>query len=791
MSKKIVIAGIASGLVCMLPLTALAQAAAAATSPASAVDSGEIARVVITAQKRKEDIQAVPLSVSVMSDEQLKAAQISSVEDLTRNMPNISFSSQAGPGLGTVEIRGVSSQAGSATVSVYLDDVSLTTRNLYSQGSAEPMFFDLDSVEVLRGPQGTLYGASSLGGTIKFVSKQPDLKYFGGSATLSTFGTEHGSTSWQEQAVVNVPIVKDRLAIRIGVLSGHQGGYVDQVDPDTHQVISRDINSMDVNVAKLSAKAVIEPGWTVSPALFIQQVNSDDIDATYLTDQSGNPLPRFETSKKVNEPGRDRLVVPSLTINGEMGIGTLTTVLSGYARRFNRIQDGTYINDPSYAVNNPDSYPGLVDALDALTSQVQLHNKIDQTSLEARLTSKDYDPKSGRHFTWIGGLYVSDATTEVVDNEPIPGIDAVFQKYGFNPADGVQFLNGFPGDFGNDDSYYSARHYHDKQASVFGELTWHPTSTLAATVGMRYLDASQHFERQGAYYYAGPGDHTVQINSSATASTPSFKLNWEVSPETSLYANVSKGFRLGGANRPVPPTPLVEQAIADLHLPSFPANSYAPDSLWNYELGSKNSLWGNRITLNMAAFLLKWKNIQQDINLESSGFDFEANAGRATSYGLEAELRARATENLTINASAGFTHATFDADVPYLGSGDDGVLTVRKGDYVQGVPRMSANLGFDYHWALNGDMNAFIRGNGQYTGKSRGQLAHADPDYNRSAYFVADASAGVNFEKWEVTLFVKNLNDNHKAIQNPSIQFVPEAYYLRPRQIGVTVNYEF
>ena len=182
MSKKIVVAGVASGLACLVPLTALAQAAAAAASPASAASapSLEIARVIITAQKRKEDIQDVPVSVSVVSAEQLKASQINTVEDLTRNVPNISFSTQAGPGLGTVEIRGVSSQAGSATVSIYLDDVSLTTRNLYSPGTAEPHFFDLDSVEVLRGPQGTLYGASSLGGTIKYISKQPDLKSFGG-----------------------------------------------------------------------------------------------------------------------------------------------------------------------------------------------------------------------------------------------------------------------------------------------------------------------------------------------------------------------------------------------------------------------------------------------------------------------------------------------------------------------------------------------------------------------------------------------------------------------------------
>jgi iron complex outermembrane receptor protein len=800
MSKKIAIAaGVVSGLVCLLPLTALAQAAATAASPAASTPSGEIARVVITAQKRKEDIQDVPVAVSVVSAEQLKALQIGTVEDLTRNVPNVSFSSQGGPGLGTVEMRGVSSQAGSATVSVYIDDVSLTTRNLYSQGTAEPHFFDLDSVEVLRGPQGTLYGASSLGGTIKFISKQPDMKYFGGSATLSAYGTQHGSTSWQEEGVLNIPVVKDKLAVRIGLQSGHQGGYIDQLDPSSHALVTRDINSSDWNVLKLSAKAVIEPGWSITPALFIQQVNTDDIDAAYTTDSDGNKLPSFSTLKKVKEPGRDRLAIPSLTLSGEMNVGTLTAVVSGYKRRFNRIQDGTYINDPSYAVVNPNdpnpppaNVAKLISDLDSLTSAVQLANKIDQTSLEVRMASKDYDAKSGRHFTWIGGLYLSDATTQVYDNEPVFGVNAAFAANGVNPADPNQLAGGFANDFGGDSSYYSARHYHDKQASGFGELTYHPLDTLSATVGMRYLTSNEHFTRQGAFFYAGPGDHDALSDLRESASTPSFKLNWNINPDVSLYGNVSKGFRLGGSNRPVPDTFLVEQAIHDLGLPSFPSSTFKHDSLWNYELGSKSSLFGNRVTLNVAGFVMKWKNIQQDVTLGNSGFDFETNTGNATSVGLEAEMRARVTDNLTLNAAASVTHATFDADVPTLGTNsDDGLYNVRKGDQLQGVPQMSANLGFDYHWALSGETNAFIRGNGQYTGKSHGQLVRSDPDHQRPAYFTADISTGVNFDKWEFTLFVKNANNNHVAIQHPSVQFVTEAYTLRPRQIGLSGNYEF
>ena len=800
MSKKIVIAaGVASGLACLVPLTALAQAAASAASPAPAASSNEISRVVITAQKRKEDIRDVPLAVSVMSGEQLQQQQIATVEDLTRNVPNISFSTQGGPGLGTVEIRGVSSQAGAATVSVYLDDVSLTTRNLYSQGTAEPRFFDLQDVEVLRGPQGTLYGASSLGGTIKFISKQPDLKYFSASTTDTVSWTQDGGVNYEAQGIVNVPLVQGRMALRLGVEHGHDSGYVDQVDQNTLKRIAKGINHDDYTVVKAALKADFGNGWNITPALFAQQTNTGDIDATYAATQGGTALGRFQTSKTVREPGHDLLVIPSVTLEGDTGFGTFTGVLSGYKRRFNRVQDGTAINATGWAVNDTTN-TALIDTLNGLSSEVNLSNKIDQTSLELRMTSKDYDPKSGNHFTWIAGGYVQDAVTSVYDDEPIPGIQAVFAAAGVDPTDPNQISGGFPGDFANDDSYNSVRHYHDQQSSVFGELTFHATPDLAITAGLRELYATQTFTRSALpVFYDGPTPITpgfggqAPVHAKWTATTPSFKVNWQFVPDVSLYANVSKGFRLGGANRPVPDTPLVEQDCAKLGLPANCATTaFNPDNLWSYELGSKMDFLAHRVTLNVAAYLLKWKNIQQDISLSDAGFDYETNVGNATSYGFEAELKARVTQSLTLSAAAGFTHATFDADNPAFGTySGDGGYNIRKGDWIQGVPRGTASLGADYHWAVNDSLNAFVRGNGQWTGKSHGTVFRGDSDYQRAAYFTADTSAGVNWDKWEVTAFVKNLNNNHTALQHPNVQNVHEVYYMRPRTIGVTVNYEF
>ena len=773
-----------------------AQPAPAAPAAASAPSTATLDAVTITAQKRKEDVRKVPLSVSVVSGEAIQDNHITDLTDLSRAVPNLSFSSQGGAGLGTFEIRGVSSQAGSATVSIYLDDVSLTTRNLYSQGTAEPRFFDLERVEVLRGPQGTLYGSSSLGGTIRFISKQPDARAFSGNAYTELSTTSHGGTNYLAQAVLNVPLVKDQIGLRIGVQNGRDSGYIDQVSPTTLAVIDKNINSSHWDVLKLALKAQVATGWSLTPALFYQRFKSDDVDVAFLNvgayqvpaNATTPALGLFQTSKTVREPGTDKLTVPSLTVNGDLGFGDLTGVLSGYRRRFDRIQDGTFINVGYIASQVTD--PALGAVVNGLNSAVQLANKTDQTSLELRLASKDYDPARGP-LTWVGGLYLAKTKTQVVDNEPIFGINAAFTAAGADINDPAQLAGSFPGAFTGDSSYYSARHYLDKQYSLFGELTYNASPTLRGTVGLRALHATQKFTREGDFYYAG-GPSTAAIDSKANAVTPRFALNWDASSETTLYANIAKGFRLGAANRPVPATPLVAQDLAALGLPgtTVPA-SFQPDSLWSYELGSKSRLFDNRVSLNVSIFHIDWKNIQQDVVLPSSGFDFETNVGRAKVDGIEAEGRWRADDALTFSAGASYVRAVFAEDVPALGSDGAGALNVRKGDAIQGVPKYSARLGVEYRMGTFRASDLVVRASGQWTGSSHGTFVRSSSDFQRPGYFSADTSLGLHVDRWEFSLFAKNLTNNYKVLQKPSIQGVNEAYYLRPRTIGVTAYRDF
>ena len=775
--------------------TAVATAVAVFLGCGSAAwaQSNDGQTVTITSQKRKEDIRKVPLSVSVITGDAMEDSHVSDFSDLSLVVPNLSFSTQAGAGLATLQIRGISSQAGSATVSIYLDDISLTTRNLYSQGTAEPRFFDIERVEVLRGPQGTLYGASSLGGTIKFISKQPDATRFGGGAFAELSNTDHGGNNYTLQGVVNVPLVKDTMALRIGVQSGRTSGYIDRVDVNTLGVVEKGINDSRWDVLKVGLKAQLGKDWTLTPALFYQRYKSGDIDAAYETVgdyQSANvgaPLQKFQTSKIVREPGTDTLSVPSATLNGDLGFADLTGIVSGYKRRFDRRQDGTSINSPYIGSVTTDATLGTT--VGFLPSAVDLDNKIDQTSIELRLASKDYAP-GGSALTWLAGVYAARTKTQVFDNEPIFGINAAFTAAGKDINDPADLADTFPGAFVGDSSYYSARHYNDRQHSVFGEITYYVAPSLRLTAGLRMLRATQHFTREGDYYYAG-GPTSALIDSSASATTPRFALDWDVSKDTTLYANIAKGFRLGSANRPVPLTALVQQDLQTLGLPGTIPAAFKPDSLWSYEAGTKSTLMGGKLTLNAAAFYIDWKDIQQDVVLPESGFDFETNVGKARSYGFELEARARVTEALTLNAQGGVTRATFAENMPSLGTDADGNLNVSKGDRIQGVPRFNVGLGFEYRFAAFGAGGGFVRGSGKWVGSSRGTFVRGASDYDRPGYFTADTSVGVTLDRWEFTGFVKNLTNNDKVIQRPDIQGVNTVYHLRPRTIGATARYDF
>lgn len=751
-----------------------------ATKAAESKNSEQIATVVVTANKRKEDASKVPLSLSVIRGDDLVAEHIVDFEDITRAIPNVSFSGGGGggntgngPGLSNIEIRGVSSQAGSATVGVYLDDVSMTVSNLYSLGSAEPKFFDLDRVEVLRGPQGTLYGASSMGGTVKFVSKQPDLTERTTDVYSELSSTAGGGSNYTVNGVFNLPLIDNELALRLGVQTAHKSGYIDQVSPTTGAVVASRINGEYDTVLRMALKWAPTRNLTITPSVFYQNVTTGDIDVEYTT------LPKNETSKLVREPGGDQIVVPSLTLNYATDIGDVTSVTSYFQRKFNRTQDGTTVNSPY--IGSLISVPALSAEVGALPSAVYLNNQVRQFSEEVRIASKPYDPAVSP-VTWLAGAYLADLHTNVSDNEPIFGINAAFSAAGVSPTDPSVLSGAIPMGFPNDNSYFSQRHYHDKQEAVFGELNYYFVPTLHATVGLRYLQTTDTLDRTGDYYYnvsvltdANGFIHTVS-NSSGNATTPKLSLSWDIDPSDTLYATAAEGYRAGGSNFPIP------QTYCGLASPA--PQSYASDSLWSYELGEKSRFFGNRLSLNAAVFYVNWKNLQQQIPL-GCGFNYNTNVGNAASYGAEFEIKAKPTSNILLGLAVGTTHATLSDSA----GSNAGVTGAVDGAKLPGVPKYNVSLTGQYNFNISGDTYGFARGAAHWTGASNGALDPSNPDYSRPAYNTVDGSTGVTWDKWELSLFVKNLFNNDMIIQHPVVQSTTnEDYRIAPRTIGISLT---
>jgi outer membrane receptor protein involved in Fe transport len=280
-----------------------------------------IEEITVTSQKRKENVRKVPLSVTVLSGAQIRAAHIENFADLTRSVPNLSFSSQAGEGLSNLEIRGISSSAGTATVALYLDDVSLTTRNLPTEGASEPRFLDISRIEVLRGPQSTLYGASALGGTLRYISNAPVMNQFSGNLFSELSGTYHGSVNWDEQGVVNIPIVDNQLVLRLAGETGSDSGYINNINPNDGSVIKGGINSTAFDVVKGTLLWTPTDWLSITPSAFFQRFDQRDSDAQYLE------LPHDQTPKLVAEPGRDTLVVPAVTFNADLGFANLIAAI--------------------------------------------------------------------------------------------------------------------------------------------------------------------------------------------------------------------------------------------------------------------------------------------------------------------------------------------------------------------------------------------------------------------------------------------------------------------------------
>ena len=762
--------------------TALTPAYAETAAAAAAAPSATIEEVVVTANKREESLQDVPISVGVVDAKTVQEHHIDDIEDITRMVAGVSFTANNGPGQQNISIRGVNSSVGNPTVSIYIDEVPLVTTNGY-QGQATPLMMDLDRVEVLRGPQGTLYGASSEGGTIRYLSNQPNLNQTLGSFRTEVSGTQHGGVNYDEQAVVNIPLIDDKVALRIAGEYGHDSGYIDRYDLNGN-LLQKGVNGSIQEAVHVTAKFNLGPDFTITPSLFLQQYSADDL-PTFMPD-----LGLYKQDKQIRETNKDTLIIPMLTVKKGFDFGDLTSVTGYYTRQTNRVTDGTYYNSGALAQYFIDpAYPEHQAVNDSILANVPspeaYKDRFHTFTQELRLSS----PSSWQRVKWVGGVFFSDQQWTHFDHGTAPGFSSTFDRlYGFDINNSALGDPTNPNLWDNDLVWQVYDRTHVAQYAAFGQVDIDITPHLHASLGERYVYATESFSEYGAGFFdlGGAGTNGTPYTQAAnfSASTPRFSLSYDLTQDANVYGVAAKGFRLGGATTPNTNTACT-LGLAQLGYYSAPT-TYGPDNLWSYELGSKSLLLDHTLSVNVGAYYIDWKQIQQTILIPICGGQFNANVGDAEAYGGEIELRYKppVTPGLSLGLSYAATHAVITRTI----NSD----TAAVGQNVLNIPQWTLSATVDYVHQLNAQWDGFVRANYSFVGRSNGSFIVGDTNYYNPAYDTLGLSVGVQgMGGLELSVYAKNLGDNHAILQRPTVNTVVEGYTQTPRTIELALSKRF
>ncbi|WP_114952805.1 TonB-dependent receptor [Sphingosinicella terrae] len=751
-------------------------AVAAATPPSAARAEEADPSIIVTARQIAEPVEQAPLSVTAFDQQGLDRMGADTLADVARAVPNFTLAPTGVLGAETPAIRGIFSSGGSSTVGLYVDEVPVQIRSTGFSGNADLRAFDLERIEILRGPQGTLFGANSMGGTIRFVTRQPDLTAFDAAFSAELAAVENGGLSHELNAAAGGPILSGKLGFRAAFYRRADAGHIDRVSPGEAGRIRRNVDGRRIDALRAAITAAVGSRIEVTPGLFYQRGRRDD-------------LPFFDSGSRGRrqanihaQPGRDDLVLPSLTARIDLGFARLTSITGFFDRRDRQVSDYSRVFGELVLGG---AFPELVPEGGARSL-----TRVSQESLtqEVRLAS----PEGGTRFTWVIGAFLRDAKLGLTQEVVEPGIAELAETYLGGSVETVFGVPLLPGGI----SYRGVETVRARQAAAFGEMVWQLSERLAATAGLRVTRSELDLQVLSEGPYAG-GTLTqpAERRQRDTPVTPRFGLSYRVGTNDLIYLTAAKGFRIGGANPPVPAASCAED-LASLGLAEAPV-SYRSDRLWNYEAGVKASLARQRVGLALSTFHIDWSGIQQPVTLPNCGFSYVDNLGTARSRGFEAELTVRPLTGLQIRAALGFVDARFRRRVEG-GAGGPGTaraIIVDKGDRVPFVPRWSGRIATEYRHRLGRAGQGFVRLEYQFASAYRRAPSTVSAAYDPRVYFgqsygMMMVRLGLEAGRWRVGAFVDNLLDDRTILFN-SAEFVPvtgaplRQSSFRPRTIGL------
>jgi iron complex outermembrane receptor protein len=741
-----------------------------------------ITEIVVTATKRSERLEDVPIAITDITAGDIAARGFTNYADYLNTVPNVSMQ-DFGPGKDQIYIRGIVATGGvDFPVATYFGE-AVTSLVANNGGFANMRLVDIDRVEVLRGPQGTLFGANSLAGVIRTVPAAPNLNEFQVNMDTRGWATDHSSDgSAHVEAVVNLPLIDDRLALRLVGYTDYIAGYIENVVPAAAPNDVSAIAGIALVGAPLPAGTVVVPG---NPAFTRNDINSED---TWGARASLRWRPLDALTVDLSYAQQDVLLNAQPGVQQAIGRYDVQRPLDQYQRGFNRedIDIGQFVV----------SYDWSAATLTSATSYTQLKISddedvswivpvlgpplwaLDQSSTagtfveEIRLQSRGNSP-----LQWLVGLYYDNATTGF--SQTVPDFSCptcVPALFGQNFA--LQTQSGEPTTF------------KERQRSAFGEASYALTSQWTVGLGGRYLkDDIESLSPAACGFLGGVNSSggdcqaaTPSVGGSTGLFNPSGYLRFKPLDNTTYYLQAARGFRSGTSNQFIaydPAGPCAASAAA-VGLGALTQ----PDKMWTYELGMKSAWADNRVTTNVAIFHQNWTGVQLETN-QPCGFNGTVNGGNASGNGAELEVTAKITPALSANLSASYVYNKFDSVTPNLG--------YVAGERIPGAPEENAAAGLQYNFALNSQWTGYVRGDYVYVGDIHYLFGQGEDATNILQGGYAQTNLRVAFRRANLSLelFANNVTDKYAAVATGDPSQGGYTYLLRPREIGIELRYSY
>jgi outer membrane receptor protein involved in Fe transport len=746
--------------------------------------------ITVTATRRPENLAVVPQSIEVFNSSALESEGIRTAADLAQVAPGVDLTQTLGIAT-DISIRGISNTAGqittgAATTGIYLDDTPVQVRSIGNgPGNPLPDLFDLDRVEVLRGPQGTLFGAGSEGGALRFIFNQPDLYGLSGFGRAEMGFTHDGGASYDVGAAGGEPLIDGVLAIRASAHIRHDGGYVDRdpypdgAGPDPAEANANYTDTTSVRAALLWAPA---SALKITPSLYIQQIKTNDT-SNYWIALSNPSEEHYVSGNGEPSPDDDRSSLGSLKLEWNLGAVELISNTSYYTRDESNLSDYRVLITNTFDSITGQS-PFAAFATPGYYDNGLIINRQRQWTEEARLQSARPDSR----ITWVAGVFYQQARQINYQNNRTPFLDvetgipdASEAFFGLPLLDG-QYL------------YMEQIGTLDRQIAAYGEVNWNLTQHLQLTAGIRAERAQVDFlDTRNGPLAGGPGQD--QGTDRETPKTPKYGLTYRFNQRNMVYASVSNGFRIGGVNRSISTT-LCGPDLSALGLASAP-ETFRSDRVRQYEVGAKAQP-GGRFRIAVSGYYIDWFDIIQPVDLVGCGLSFTANLGKAVSEGVDLETTFAATDNLLLNLSANYDDARFTKSI----AEEDAQFDIVKSGWTLGQTPWTVDGSAEYHFGVPFGWRGYFRTDVDYRSANDGLTALTDPGsatYNpllRPNPSTLDVKLrfGVLASIWDISLYADNATNNHPLIdlQNDSVNgLIPYALAVRPLTVGLTVETSF